>query len=189
MLASKKIKNTYAIIPDKAINITQIEKVLMSYNVCCMQYRRKNITSNVKIKEAKQIQKLCKKYNTLFIINDDLKLCQEINADGVHLGAYDISLKIARKILIKNKVIGISCYDDINLAIQAEKDGADYVAFGSVFTSKTKLKVKKCPLSVISNAKKILSIPIVAIGGINESNKNLVITAGADAYAMIDNLC
>ncbi len=188
MLVIKENKNTYSIIPDKTVNIAQIEKVLLSNSIFCLQYRRKNITSNTKINEAKQIQALCKKYNILFIINDDLKLCQKINANGLHLGINDISLSIARKTLTKDKIIGISCYNDINLAIQAERNGADYVAFGSVFTSKTKPNAKKCPLWVITSAKKILSIPIVAIGGINKENKHLVITAGADAYAMIDDL-
>ncbi|SFV65315.1 Thiamin-phosphate pyrophosphorylase [hydrothermal vent metagenome] len=172
----------YAITPDKSPNFSRIEKLLQS-EIYFLQYRRKNTNINTKLTEATTLQKLCKKYKTKFIINDDVNLAIKINADGVHLGQSDLNIKTARKMLGNNKIIGITCHNNISLAIEAQKNSANYVAFGRVFESKTKPNATKCSLKIITLAKQQLNIPIVAIGGITPHNQQLVFDAGCDIVA------
>ena len=107
-------------------------------------------------------------------------------ADGVHLGCDDMDIAEARKVLGPDKVIGVSCYNDLERAIQAEAAGADYVAFGSMFVSPTKPDAPRASLDLIRDAKKHLRIPVVAIGGITLQNAALLVEAGADAIAVIN---
>lgn len=181
-----QIKGIYAITPDKKLNFKQIKKVLQHNLIYILQYRRKTSDFLLKVAEAKILQQLCRDNGVEFIINDDVNLAKEIGADGVHLGENDINVKDARLILGENAIIGASCYNDINLAIIAEQQGADYCAFGSIFISKTKPFSLKCDLNVIHNAKNKIQIPIVAIGGINFENMQQVFAAGCDSVAMID---
>jgi thiamine-phosphate pyrophosphorylase len=106
----------------------------------------------------------------------------------VHLGRDDGSLRQARIVLGSEKVIGVSCYDNLELAMQAEAEGADYVAFGSFFPSTTKPGAVTAPLSLLNEAKTHLSVPVVAIGGINLENAASLIAAGADSIALITGL-
>lgn len=142
----------------------------------------------MKLKEAYALRQLCSLHNTLFIINDDINLTEKVHADGVHLGKDDGSIQQARQQLGVDSIIGISCYNDINLAFQAQRQGANYVAFGALFDSKTKTNAPHCPLNVITKAKQILHIPIVGIGGIDLYNQQQAFNAGCDAVAMINAL-
>jgi len=121
---NKKINGIYAITPNEPVNLTLIEKVIIKYKVSVIQYRHKTTDEIIKYKEAKDIQQLCSIHNTLFILNDDINLAEKIGADGVHLGKNDESVLTARKILGNRAIIGASCYDDVNLAIQAQEDGS-----------------------------------------------------------------
>ena len=183
---NKKINGIYAITPNEPVNLTLIEKVIIKYKVSVIQYRHKTTDETIKHKEAKDIQQLCSIHNTLFILNDDINLAEKIGADGVHLGKNDESVLTARKILGDRAIIGASCYNDIDLAIQAQEDGASYVAFGALFSSITKPNAKHCELDVITKAKQLLDIPIVGIGGINFNNRHLAYSAGCDAVAIIE---
>jgi len=185
---NKKINGIYAITPNEPVNLTLIEKVIIKYKVSVIQYRHKTTDEIIKYKEAKDIQQLCSIHNTLFILNDDINLAEKIGADGVHLGKNDESVLTARKILGNRAIIGASCYDDVNLAIQAQEDGASYVAFGALFSSITKPNAKHCGLDIITKAKHILNIPIIGIGGLNLDNQQLAYNAGCDAVAMINAL-
>jgi thiamine-phosphate pyrophosphorylase len=106
----------------------------------------------------------------------------------VHLGKNDDSIQQARKQLGINAIIGISCYNDINLAQQAQKQGADYVAFGALFPSPTKPNARQCHLNIITQAQQTLNIPIVGIGGINFNNQQQAFNAGCDSVAIINAL-
>ena len=183
-----KINGIYAITPNKKIAPNIIENIIIQNKISVLQYRRKISDQNTKFIEALQIQLLCIKHNTLFIINDDISLTKELAADGIHLGKKDITISEAREKLGPKAIIGISCYNDLNRAIKAQKLGANYVSFGAVFTSKTKPDAVHCPLKLIRKAKKIINIPIVAIGGINFNNKQQAIAAGCNAVAMINHL-
>lgn len=177
----------YAITPDKPLNIKNIENVLKRYNITILQYRRKIKDNNIKNLETKQLVVLCNKLKVQLIINDDVQLAKKIGC-GVHLGKNDIDIISARNILGEKAIIGVSCYNDINLAKKFEKLGVSYCGFGSIFPSTTKPNASVCDLDTIIKAKQELKIPIVAIGGINFDNCPKVYNAGADSVAMISAL-
>jgi len=184
----KKISGIYAITPDKALDLNLAEQAIEQHQINILQYRHKITDALIKLNEAKQLQQLCLRHNTLFIINDDINLAEKLNADGVHLGKNDASIQYARQQLGSNAIIGMSCYDDINLAKQAQDQGANYVAFGALFPSSTKPNAINCSLDTITQAKQVLNIPVVGIGGVNFKNQQQAFDAGCDAVAMINAL-
>ena len=157
--------------------------VFSSKKVNFFQLRLKKETSIKKLIIAKKIKKICKKYKVKFLINDDPMLAKKINADGCHLGQKDMKMIEARKIL-KNKIIGITCHNSLNLAKRAIKDGADYLAFGAFYSSKTKKIKYKANLRILNSVIKITNIPIVAIGGIKLSNYKKLLLNKANFLAI-----
>lgn len=151
-----------------------------------IQYRDKFNNPVHKQRIAHRLCLLCREYGARLIINDDIDLCLAVKADGVHLGQDDASPGQARARLGENKIIGVSCYNQQRLAVQAQRNGADYVAFGSFFNSATKPEAVSAPLSLLTETRTKLSIPIVAIGGINIDNARQLVDAGADALAVIN---
>jgi len=151
--------------------------------ISILQYRDK--TSTDKVYLAKQLLKLCQQYHVPLLINDDAVLASQIGADGVHIGKDDGDLTEARKILGSKAIIGQSCYDDINLALQAEKNGANYVAFGRFFPSSSKPLALPAHIETLQLAKIKIKVPIVAIGGILPENGGQLLDAGADLLAVI----
>jgi thiamine-phosphate pyrophosphorylase len=188
MVFNKKISNIYAITPDALLNLALIKQVITKHQISILQYRRKTFDNNIKLKESRALRLLCSIHHTLFIINDDINLAEKIHADGVHLGKDDGSIQQARQQLGDAAIIGMSCYNDVDLALQAQNQGANYVAFGALFNSNTKPSAPHCPLSLITKAKQILHIPIVGIGGIDFHNQQQAFDAGCNAIAMIDTL-
>ena len=148
-----------------------------------IQYRDKNPEDAVYL--AKQLLNLCKQHNVPLLINDDAELAHRIGADGVHIGKDDGGIASARKILGSKAIIGISCYNDINIALQAEANGVDYVAFGRFFPSTSKPSAAPAQIETLQQAKKQIKLPIVAIGGILPDNGEQLLTAGADILAVI----
>ena len=166
--------------------LEKTEKILAT-DISLFQYRNKAAQQNAKKETALKLQSLCKKYKTPFIVNDDLILAKEIAADGIHLGRDDVGIKQARTEL-GDKIIGVSCYDDLNRAIIAERTGADYVAFGSFFPSQTKPDAKQADIKTLVKAKSVIKIPIVAIGGITPENGKSLVDTGADFLAIVSGL-
>ena len=171
-------------------DILMPEKLALEYareilecGVKFFQFRSKKAVKNEKL--ASEILNLCEKFGAKFIVNDDVKFAKKIGAKAVHLGKDDENIKEAFEILDKNAYVGVSCYNDINLAINAAKNGASYVAFGSIFTSPTKPNAPKCDLEVVKEAKQILNLPICVIGGINETNIGSLSLAKPDLIAVI----
>ncbi|MBU1766955.1 MAG: thiamine phosphate synthase, partial [Candidatus Omnitrophica bacterium] len=149
-----------------------------------IQLRDKTCSDKKLCTEAKKIRTLIPQ-RILFIVNDRVDIALAVEADGVHLGKDDLSITEAREIIGEDKIIGISC-DSVKEAIKAEKDGADYVALGPIFPTTTKKDVPyPLGIKVIKEAKKKISIPIVAIGGINEKNIGEALKSGADSVAVI----
>jgi thiamine-phosphate pyrophosphorylase len=120
-----------------------------------------------------------------FIINDSIKLCLTLDADGVHLGADDGNLAEARARLGAGKILGASCYNRLDLALAAAEAGADYAAFGACFASGTKPNAVVAPLGLFMQARQSINIPLVAIGGIHLENAKQVMEAGADSIAVV----
>jgi len=149
-----------------------------------LQLRNKTATTLQLFEESEKMVNLTKRYNAIFIVNDRVDIALAVNADGVHLGKEDLPLTIARK-LLPDKIIGFSA-DNIEEALKAQKEGADYVSLGPIFPTQTKPDAGPVVgLAMLSELKSKLSIPLVAIGGINKYNLTQVVKSGADAIAVI----
>jgi thiamine-phosphate pyrophosphorylase len=153
-----------------------------------IQYRSKLADITRQQTEAAVLLRLCKHYGALLLINDNVELARSTGAHGVHLGQEDMPIAKARALLGNDAVIGITCHNSLPLALQAERDGADYVAFGRFFPSSTKASAPPADLQVLVEARKTLQIPIVAIGGITLDNAPSLLQAGADMLAVIGDL-
>jgi len=187
-MLDQRIQGLYGITPNNNLHITLIERVISEHQVNILQYRHKTNDNQLKLDEAQQLLDLCLTHNTLFIVNDDINLCEKVGANGVHLGQNDASIITAREQLGEKAIIGVSCYNQLQLAFDAEAMGANYVTFGALFNSITKPAANYCPLSVIKSAKEKLKLPIVGIGGITFENQELAFEAGCDAVAMLNGL-
>ncbi|YAI81796.1 MAG: thiamine phosphate synthase [cyanobacterium endosymbiont of Rhopalodia sterrenbergii] len=165
-------------------NLLSVVESALKEGVTLVQYRDKNIDDIVKLKIAQDICKLCHDYNGLFIMNDRVDLALAVNADGVHLGQQDIPISLARQILGPNKIVGRSTTNPQEMA-QAITQGADYIGVGPVYATPTKPGKIPAGLDYVNYARKHSSVPWFAIGGINETNINEVITAGAKQVAIV----
>lgn len=151
-----------------------------------VQYRDKNPVDAPGL--AKELVKICHRHHVPLIINDDIALAGQVGADGVHLGRHDGSIKEARKILGADAIIGVSCYNAIALALDAQSQGASYAAFGRFFPSSSKPLAAPADIETLQKAKLELTIPVVAIGGILPENGGRLLAAGADMLAVIGGL-
>ena len=170
MRVSKK-RFIYLISPNKIKKsfYNNLNVVLSSNLISFFQLRLKQYSSIERKEIGIKIKKICKKYKVKLIINDDPNLAKGISADGCHLGQSDMNIKQARKILRK-KIIGITCHNSKKLIKQAVKDGANYIAIGAFFKSKTKKVNYIAKPSLISWAKRFTKLPVVIIGGITNKN-------------------
>jgi thiamine-phosphate pyrophosphorylase len=138
------------------------------------------------LNQAQQLLSLCNQFGATFIVNDDVDLAAAVHAHGVHLGGEDVPLPQARQRLGAEAVIGASCYNRLELAVRAQQQGADYVAFGRFFPSRTKPQAVPADIALLRQAKAQLHLPIVAIGGITAQNGAQLIAAGADMLAVVE---
>lgn len=150
-----------------------------------IQYRDKGDDEPRRLAEARALANLCHAHGSALIVNDDVGLAAASGADGVHLGRDDADPGAARARLGPHAVIGVSCYDRLELAERAVERGADYVAFGSVFPSPTKPQAVRAGLDLLHEARARLTLPICAIGGIDAGNAKEVAATGADLLAVI----
>jgi len=153
-----------------------------------LQYRDKAADPVTRRKRALALQKLCAEHATLFLVNDDVQLARDIGADGVHIGQDDSSYLTARQLLGDQASIGISCYNSLELALTAQSQGADYIAFGAFFSTSTKNHTVPAGLELLRRAKTVLTIPVVAIGGITPDNGSELLQAGADLLAVASSI-
>jgi thiamine-phosphate pyrophosphorylase len=184
------IKGLYAITPDMTDLNTLIQKTQSAIEggAFMVQYRSKIQDRAVKMQQCAAILRLCREYDVPCIVNDDVEMCRVLKADGVHLGENDDNIAEVRRILGEDAIIGSSCYDQLDRAKQAQKEGASYVAFGAMFPTPTKPNAPRATLELLREAKSEIEIPIVAIGGITVNNAHDVIEAGVDAIAVITSL-
>ena len=184
MKISKK-KFVYLISPNKILKsfYGDFVKVLKSNKISFFQLRLKKDNFKNKLKIAKRLKKICKKFKVKLLINDDPVLAKRINADGCHLGQKDMIINNARR-LLKKKIIGITCHNSIKLAKIAFKNNADYVAFGAFNSTNTKKVKFKANIEIIKKFKKISNIPVVAIGGIDNLNYKKLLLNKADFLAI-----
>ena len=150
-----------------------------------LQYRDKSGDPLRQLAQAKALNALCQRYNVPLIINDDVELAAVAGAAGVHIGRDDANVAAARSRLGKPALIGVSCYNRLELALAAEQAGADYVAFGAIFPSPTKPGETRASVALLREARAALRIPIAAIGGITPDNAPLLLDVGADILAVV----
>jgi len=179
-------KYIYLISPQKIYGgkfYEDLNNILKTNKVKYFQLRLKRISTSKLIKISKKVKKITKKNKVKFLINDKPLIAKIIGADGCHIGQKDIDFTRARKILGKNKIIGLTCHNSKKFAIDAKKKGANYVAFGSFFKSPTKKTTFRANLEILRWAKKKINMPTVAIGGINNSNYKKILSSGANLIA------
>ncbi|MEO1752171.1 thiamine phosphate synthase [Thiofaba sp. EF100] len=153
-----------------------------------VQYRDKRPEPRLRERLASEVVRLCREYAALSIINDDVELAARIDADGVHVGKEDAALAHARSLLGPEAIIGVSCYNRLELALEAAAQGADYVAFGSFFPSRVKPEAVPAAPALLRQARARLDLPLCAIGGITAERAGPLIEAGADMLAVISDI-
>ena len=183
----KKLKKYIYLISPQRIRgnkfYENLNKILKTNKVKYFQLRLKKISSSNFLKISRKVKKIVKKNKVKLLINDKPLIAKKINADGCHIGQKDMDFFSSRKILGKNKIIGVTCHNSKKLALRAKKNGANYIAFGSFFKSSTKKTASKANLEILRWAKKKINMPIVAIGGINSSNYKKILSNGANFIA------
>jgi thiamine-phosphate pyrophosphorylase len=185
------ISGLYAVTPETGDSAVQQDRLFASValvlegGASILQYRCKNPDFTFRLSQARRLKMLCQQHSVSFIVNDDVELAAQVQADGVHLGREDAEISTARARLGRSTLIGASCYDDLGRAGTAVTAGADYLAFGSFFRSSVKPGAVRPSLDLLTQARRRWRLPLVAIGGITPENAPKVIEAGADAVAVI----
>ena len=180
-----KKKFIYLISPTKISKTfyQNLSGVLKQEKVSFFQLRLKKESLKKKLIIGEKIQKICKKFNVKFLINDNVLIAKRLNADGCHLGQKDMKLSEARK-LIGNKIIGVTCHNSVKLTKVAVKNKVDYIALGAFNYSKTKKIKYKASINLLRKVKKITKTPVVAIGGINSDNYKKLLLNKANFLAI-----
>ena len=182
-----KLGGVYAVLDTQALrgrNGVEVATQVIRGGARVVQLRDKSRSQGELLAMAKELKQVCGEAGALFIVNDYPDLVLASDADGLHLGRKDLPLAVARNILPVDKIIGCSA-NTVEQALEAEKGGADYVAIGAVYASPTRPEAEVAGLDILRQARETLSLPLVAIGGINQDNIGEVIAAGADAAAVI----
>lgn len=184
------LRGLYAVTPERADGARLLAEVDAALQGGCriLQFRDKINPMPERVTRARALRELTLRHGARLLINDDIALCMLIGADGVHLGADDGNLALARAILGPQRLLGASCYADLSKARAADALGVDYLAFGALYPSATKPDAARATVDLIFQAKTPLTAKICAIGGITVDNAAPVIAAGADLLAVITDL-
>lgn len=183
----------YAVTLDDPIlpRLSALVQAALNGGTPIVQYRNKTAPPPLRRAQAAELLRICRSAGARLIVNDDVWLAVEIGADGAHIGRDDApggSLAAARDALGAKRILGVSCYNEMARAEEAAAAGADYLAFGSVFASRTKPSAVPAPLELITEARRRFHLPIAAIGGITLENAPQVLAAGADMLAVASDL-
>lgn len=190
---AKTLHGLCAVTPDDLLlpRLSALVKAALDGGAPFVQYRNKIAPRPLRRAQAAEMLRICRATGARLIINDDVWLAVEIGADGAHLGRGDApggSLLAAREALGPKRILGVSCYNDLALGEEAASAGADYIAFGSMFSSRTKPGAARAPLELLGEAKRRFGLPVAAIGGITLDNAPQLIDAGADILAVVSDL-
>lgn len=167
---------------DKLLDCT---RAALHAGAAMVQYRHKEASAALRREQAAALQTLCRRYGRPLVINDHLALCLTLDADGVHLGGTDEAVRNARTVLGPGKIVGASCYGDLELARAAERDGATYAAFGGFYPSTVKRYTFVTQPDILLEARRQLSLPLVVIGGMTPANAEPLVARGANMVAAI----
>lgn len=167
--------------------LTDVCKSVLENGATFLQIREKDLDKSDFKKEAEELKNLCKTYHVPFVVNDNIEIAIEIDADGVHMGQSDIKGRDLRSMIGKDKILGISA-GNVEEAVKAEKAGADYIGVGAVFETSTKKDAKNLSVEKLREISESVSIPVVAIGGINDSNVSKLSGSHVDGIAVISSI-
>lgn len=184
------MRGVYLVTPnwDDTDRLLDVTEQALREGVALLQYRHKNADEALRREQAAALRLLTRKYGVPFIVNDFLALCEEVDADGVHVGGTDISVAEARSRLGKNKLVGASCYGDLALARAAKEQGASYMAFGGFYPSLVKQYPVTTDPDIVVQAKREIDLPCVVIGGMTPENAAPLAARGADMVAAISSV-
>lgn len=185
-----KLHGLYLVTPDwdDTDQLVEATEAALKAGVAVLQYRHKTAGDALRRKQALALRELCQRFAVPLIINDHLALCLELDADGIHVGGTDAPVSHIRRSVGADKIVGASCYGDLDLAHAAWQQGASYVAFGGFYPS----RVKKYPVTtspdIITRSKAKIPLPVVVIGGMTADNSTPLVAAGADMVAAISSV-
>lgn len=161
------------------------DAALAATSTALVQYRHKDASPALRAEQAQALLALCRRRGCQMVVNDHLDLCRDIDADGVHVGHTDMAVTQARALLGRDKIVGASCYGDLDLALAAQDAGASYVAFGGFYPSPVKKYSFVTPPELLDRARERIGLPIVVIGGMTPANAAPLVARGADMVAAI----
>ena len=184
------MRGLYLVTPnwDDTDRLLDVTEQALQEGVALLQYRHKHADAALRREQAGALLLLARKYGVPFIVNDFIDLCEELDADGVHVGGTDISVAEARARLGKQKLVGASCYGDLQLAHKAQQDGASYMAFGGFYPSLVKQYPVTTDPDIVLQAKREIALPCVVIGGMTPENAAPLAARGADLVAAISSV-
>jgi thiamine-phosphate pyrophosphorylase len=173
---------------DRLLAITEQALAAGQGGIAALQYRHKSATPELRMEQAMALQALCRRYRVPFIINDHIDLCMVLGADGIHLGGTDAALAQVRAMLGPDQIIGASCYGDMQRALDAQAAGASYVAFGGFYPSRVKQYAVTTQPSILDQARAVITVPNVVIGGMTPENAAPLVARGAGMVAAISSV-
>ena len=183
--------NLYAVTDRSWLNpdetLASVTEELLKAGVTCVQIREKHMSDEEVLKEASSLKDLCERYQVPLIINDRPDLAKKVGASGVHVGLSDMGIQKARNLLGEDFIIGGSAHN-VEEALAAEAAGADYLGCGAVFGSTTKTNVTQLPIETLKAICEAVTIPVVAIGGVNNDNLPLLAGSGIAGVAVVSGL-
>lgn len=184
------MRGLYLVTPnwDETDRLLEVTEQALQEGVALLQYRHKHADAALRREQAGALLLLARKYGVPFIVNDFIDLCEELDADGVHVGGTDISVAEARARLGKQKLVGASCYGDLQLAHKAQQEGASYMAFGGFYPSLVKQYPVTTDPDIVLHAKREIALPCVVIGGMTPGNAAPLAARGADLVAAISSV-
>ncbi len=184
------MKGLYLVTPDwddtqKLLDVTEAG---LRGGAALVQYRHKTAGMELRKEQAAQVQALCRRYGRPFIVNDFVDLCLALDADGIHVGGTDMSVAQVRAAVGPGKIVGASCYGSLQMAHDAHRAGANYVAFGGFYPSRVKKYEVSTPPAIVMQAKSAIPLPNVVIGGMTHENAAPLVALGADMVAAISSV-
>jgi thiamine-phosphate pyrophosphorylase len=187
------MQGLYLVTPDwddtaRLLAVTEAALVAGGSGIAALQYRHKSAAPEQRMEQALALLQLCRRHRVPFIINDHVDLCLVLGADGVHLGGTDATLAQVRASLGPDKIIGASCYGDMQRALDAQAAGASYVAFGGFYPSRVKKYAVTTQPSILDQARAVIALPNVVIGGMTPDNAAPLVARGADMVAAISSV-
>ncbi|MGB4346596.1 MAG: thiamine phosphate synthase [Burkholderiaceae bacterium] len=184
------MKGLYLVTPDwdDTEKLLAASEAALQGGAALFQYRHKTASAALRAEQAGALLALCRQYRVPMIVNDHLDLCQQIDADGLHVGGTDATVATVREALGTNKIVGASCYGDMQLARNTVAAGASYIAFGGFYLSRVKKYPVTTAMDIIAQAKKSLTVPVCVIGGMTATNAQPLIAQGADMVAAISSV-